>query len=494
MNKSIIIIGAGIAGLSAGCYAQMNGYTPQIFEQHNLPGGVCTSWKRKGYTFDCCIHNLGGSGEASEFHRVWRELGAIPARPMIAYDELVQVEDGTHIFTVFADIDKLEAHMKTLSPADVKAIEEFANTARRFTNFKLFSAAIAGTWGFIKALMSSPSLMKWARINMQQYATRFTDPFLRKAFPTVMYDSDGIPMIILLNFLAEMHKCDLGWPVGGSLEFSKAIAARYQQLGGTLHYKSHVTTILVESDKVVGVILADGTEHRADIVVSNADGRTTIFDMLGGKYTDERIRAYYAKPPERQPFTVQVSFGVNRNISGEPHALVLFLEKPVTIMDGDVDRLDVELTSHDPSMAPPGKGVIKVVLNSSYAYWKSLYLTYEAYEAEKQRVAETLADALEKRFPRFKEQVEVVDVATPMTFERYTGAWQGFQAQAPIEGFSDFLNFLRGKGWCRTLPGLKNFYMIGQWAGDFGLANAAVSGRNLIKRICKSDGKRFRVD
>jgi phytoene dehydrogenase-like protein len=494
MRKSVIIIGAGIAGLSAGCYAQMNGYTTHIFEQHVTPGGVCTSWKRKGYTFDCCIHNLGGSGEASEFHRVWQELGAIPARPMIAYDEFVQVEDGTHVFTVFTDIDKLEMHMKTLSHADAEVIKEFTNAARRFTSFKLFSAPITGTWGFIKALAGSPSLMKWARINLQQYAARFTDPFLQKAFPTVMYDFESAPMMFLLNFLASMHKRDLGWPVGGSLEFSKAIAARYQELGGTFHYKSRVATILVENDKAVGVVLADGTEHRADIVISNADGRTTIFDMLGGRYTNERIREYYTQPVERQPFTVHVSFGVNRDISGEPHALVLFLKKPVTIMDGDVDRLEVELTSHDASMAPPGKGVIKVVLNSSYAYWKRLYPTYEEYEAEKQRVAETLADELEMRFPGFKEQIEVVDVATPMTFERYTGAWQGFQAWPPGESFSELLNVLRGQGWWRTLPGLKNFYMIGQWAGDFGLANAAVSGRNVIKRICKSDGKRFRAE
>jgi phytoene dehydrogenase-like protein len=144
MPNSIIIIGAGMAGLSAGCYAQMNGYMTQIFERHNLPGGVCTSWKRKGYTFDCCIHNLGGSGEASEFHRVWRELGTVPARPMIAYDELVQVEDGTHVFTVFADIDKLEAHMKTLSPADVKVIEGFANATRRFTNSNSFLPQLQG--------------------------------------------------------------------------------------------------------------------------------------------------------------------------------------------------------------------------------------------------------------------------------------------------------------------------------------------------------------
>src|SRR3989304_2375133 len=51
-TQSIIIIGAGIAGLSAGCYGQMNGYKTRIFELHDKPGGLCTAWKRKGYTFD----------------------------------------------------------------------------------------------------------------------------------------------------------------------------------------------------------------------------------------------------------------------------------------------------------------------------------------------------------------------------------------------------------------------------------------------------------
>ncbi|MCK4323768.1 MAG: NAD(P)/FAD-dependent oxidoreductase, partial [Armatimonadetes bacterium] len=56
MDKSIIIIGAGIAGLSAGCYARMNGYRTTIFEMHDKPGGLCTSWKRRGYTIDGCLH------------------------------------------------------------------------------------------------------------------------------------------------------------------------------------------------------------------------------------------------------------------------------------------------------------------------------------------------------------------------------------------------------------------------------------------------------
>jgi len=143
MLKSLIIIGAGTSGLSAGCYAQMNGYFTQIFEQHTAPGGVCTSWKRKGYTFDRCIHNLAGSSEATKLHRIWRELGAVPTRSMISYDEFVQIEDGANVFTVSANIDLLESHMKALSPRDADVIEELINAARRFTGFELFSLPLA---------------------------------------------------------------------------------------------------------------------------------------------------------------------------------------------------------------------------------------------------------------------------------------------------------------------------------------------------------------
>lgn len=73
-EKSIIIIGGGIAGLSAGCYGQMNGFRTRIFEMHKKPGGHCTSWKRQGYVVDGCIHWLVGSRPGSGFHRIWEDL------------------------------------------------------------------------------------------------------------------------------------------------------------------------------------------------------------------------------------------------------------------------------------------------------------------------------------------------------------------------------------------------------------------------------------
>ena len=81
-NSSILIIGAGLAGLSTGCYAQMNGYKTQIFEMSNKPGGVCVSWKRKDYNFDYAVHNVFGISKkptGTIYNRLWDELGATKA-------------------------------------------------------------------------------------------------------------------------------------------------------------------------------------------------------------------------------------------------------------------------------------------------------------------------------------------------------------------------------------------------------------------------------
>ncbi|MCJ7666486.1 MAG: NAD(P)/FAD-dependent oxidoreductase, partial [Actinobacteria bacterium] len=75
MKKKIVIIGGGIAGLSTGCYAQLNGYDSEIYEMHTMPGGVCTSWKRGDYLFDHCLHWVLGSNKGTSLYPIFKELG-----------------------------------------------------------------------------------------------------------------------------------------------------------------------------------------------------------------------------------------------------------------------------------------------------------------------------------------------------------------------------------------------------------------------------------
>ncbi len=502
MSKSIIIIGAGIAGLSAGCYGQMNGYRTQVFELHDKPGGLCTAWKRKEYTFDGCIHWLVGSGAGSSFNRIWQELGATQGRQFVDHEEFVRVEgEGGKTFIVYTNIDRLEQHMKELAPADAEVIEEFAGALRRFTRFGDAMGQPGGSPSLLGAVKTAyrmlpfmPLLRKYGKITVQDYVTRFSDPFLRHAFGAI-FGLPGFPMMAVMMTLAWMHNRDAGYPIGGSLDFARGIERRYLDLGGEIHYGARVEEILVEADRAVGVRLAGGAddgrprEHRADIVISAADGHATIFDMLAGRYADDKIRGYYEEWPIFQPI-VQVSLGVARDLSAEPQMVSFPLEPPLTIAGEARERMGVRHFCDDPTMAPPGKSAVVVSFDSDYAYWQELHRERERYDAEKKDIAVKVIAQLEKRLPGIEDQVEVVDVATPITTERYTGNWQG-----SIEGWmitAETMGMMMGKGMDKTLPGLENFYMVGQWVEPGGgVPTAAGSGRRVIQMICKRDGKRF---
>ncbi len=492
-ERSLIIIGAGIGGLSAGCYARLNGYRAQIFEMHSQSGGVCTGWRRKGYTFDGCMHHLAGCLPGSPLYHMWQDLGAMP-RTIYYPEDLICIEgtDGRR-FTVYIDIDRLEQHMLELSPGDATVIREFTQAARRFARFSMMDMVLAKPWQMLGLLPHLGFLGRWGKVTLEQYSERFSDPFLRRAFPMIQYDLPGIPALVALMFVAGCHTRSLAWPAGGSLAFVQSIERRFRDLGGELYLKSRVVEVLVEpgprGDRAVGVRLEDGSEHHADTVISNADGHATIFGLLGGRYTNDLIRSYYDQVPAEQGMGLHVSLGVARDLTQEPHALVLWLPEPVTIA-GDVrDRLDLELYAFAPEMAPVGKTVVKAHFPGNYAYWRNLREQGAAYNEEKQRIAETVIALLERRFPGLRQQVEAVDVATPLTIERYAGSFHGLQAW-PVPNQSP-MDALSGKGLSRTLPGLDQFYMVGQWAGGLGLPNVAAMGRKAVEDLCKRDGCRF---
>lgn len=120
-DNSIIIIGAGFAGLAAGIYSQINGYKTQIFEMHTLPGGLCTSWEREGYTIDGCIHWLAGSSPDSRMHDMYEEVGLIKGTEIINMDEFMHLEspDG-RVLTFYTDVNRLEKHLlkKNINPLE----------------------------------------------------------------------------------------------------------------------------------------------------------------------------------------------------------------------------------------------------------------------------------------------------------------------------------------------------------------------------------------
>ena len=490
-DKSMIIIGAGLAGLATGCYGQMNGYKTKIFERQDKPGGVCVSWKRKGYTFDYAIHNLFGITPDSLNNNLWRELGALRGLETYSFREFVQVENSDgKVFTAYTNLDELQKHMEELAPNDQKKISEFVKACRRFSGYDLFAAMSGGLGTKIRMLPLLGSLMKYSKITVEDYSKGFSDPFLQKAFSTIQYDLPEVPVIIPMIFMATMNKGDGGWPIGGSSALSKNIEKRYLELGGQIAYHSQVVKIIVENNTAIGVQLEDGSQHFADLVVSAADGYSTIFNMLEGKYVSDSIRTYYDSYPKTLPFGFEVWYGVNQDFSGEPHALVLFQDNPLTIEGREYDRLSVEIFNFDPSFAPSGKTVVKVVVDSDYDYWLKLSDDTKACNKEKKKLADLIADRIDKRFPGFTKNVEAVDIVTPISVEHWTAAYRGYCVPYPAP--EEIAKEVTKNGVSKTLPGLQGFHMVGQWAGGMnGLATVCLMGRNLVRQLCKKDHKEF---
>ena len=502
MTETILIIGAGVAGLAAGCYAQMNGYRSKIFELHDIPGGLCTAWERENFIFDGCIHYLFGSAAGQPFANIWQELGAIQGRPMIHHEEFMRITapDGRTLIG-YCDPDRLESHLKQLSPQDHKVIEEFAQGVRVFKSFDMSQLSAKprslmkpsdGMRMGRKMLPFVMPLARWGLLSAQDFANRFKDPFLRRAI-SLMFAWEQIPLMAGLSLLAYMQQHNAGFPAGGSLEFARAIERRYIELGGEIHYKSQVEKILVETngkrgeDRAAGVRLYNDVEHRGDYILSAADGRATIYEMLAGKYTNRKIDNYYEGNLPIHSI-VQVSLGVNRDLSNDPHWVTYLLDQPVTIAGKEQREIGMKHYCFDPSLAPAGKSAIEVMLPSDYGYWQRIY-GHKLYDTEQIQVANQVIEQLEKIYPGIQEQIEVTDVATPLSYERYTGNWLGATC-----GFLPTKETLRMMiaGVAKTLPGLDNFYMAGQWVEPGGsVSSAAMSGRQAIQLICHADGKEF---
>jgi len=386
--------------------------------------------------------------------------------------------------------------MLAISPADAKLIKEFIRIIFGPDMMKAASLKPAELKNLFDKLKLIPAILplirifiKYNKVTLQEFASRFKDPFMREAI-RFFIDAPGWPMprfpLMVMAGYVKSGVTEAGTPLGGSQKVAFHIAGLYKKLGGEIHYKTHVNDLIIENNKVVGIKMKDGSEHWADKVIWAGDGHTLIFDILGGKYMNDRIRNMYDNWIPVKPI-VHVMIGVNMDLSKEPHRTVFEAEEPITIAGHEHRWLTVLHHCFDKSMAPAGKSAVEVWFDTEYDYWEELAKDRIKYNAEKQRIADYTIRQLEKRWPGFSSKTEVIDVPTPTTYMRYTGNWKG----SPDGWYltPDNINEMEP---LRTLPGIEGLHMVGQWTTTFsGTVIAALSGRQVIQLICKKEAKKF---
>jgi phytoene dehydrogenase-like protein len=473
----------------------MNSYQSHIFEHHTVPGGVAACWKRQGYLVDGGIHFVMGHKPDTSLYELYYELGIAQATrfvDMTTYGRFTDEASGRSV-EVTQNLDRLADDLKALSPADARVIDELIAGARAMKGLDMSEMGmskppeLAGPLEQLKEMWGMRRLFKYmigkyAR-PVADYVQAIHDPWLRQCIKYLFMPE--VPVWFVFMILALVADEQLGFIEGGCLDFVLPIERRYKELGGQVTYRATVEEILVENDRAAGVRLADGSEHRADVVVSAADGYSTIFKMLGGRYVNGKIESRYRNWKLIRPM-VMVSFGVAREFADEPWMSIIMLEQPFTVGNQSIDGIMVRIFNYSDRFAPPGKTVIQASFETEWDFWNELQKDRPRYDAEKERVAAEVLERLEAHYPGILSQVEMTDVATPYTTWRYTrnhqGAYMGWLPTPEV-----IMTQIP-----RTLPGLANFYMAGQWVmPGGGVPPCLYSGQHVVQLLCHRDGKPF---
>ncbi|MDP4094563.1 MAG: NAD(P)/FAD-dependent oxidoreductase, partial [Bacillota bacterium] len=254
--KKIIIVGAGIAGLTAGIYAIRSGFDVTIYESHTIPGGASTSWRRKGYLFEGGMHWLTGSSPKNPLYRVWREVNAIRDDvPVYNRDPFLAFDYNGRTAYLYRDIEKLRQHFLELSPQDEKEINRFCRDIRKFSKLSMPVMDIRGVKVKNKSSMSFkgllsilPALLRmsfYTKQTAKEFVSRFKSPLIRLLLENIIipdYCSSG-----MIFTIATLASGDGGYPEGGSLGMANRMAEYFKNLGGTIEYSKAVSKVSVQN-------------------------------------------------------------------------------------------------------------------------------------------------------------------------------------------------------------------------------------------------------
>lgn len=493
MKKKIIIVGAGVSGLSAGIHALLKGFEVEIYESHNLVGGLCTAWNRKGYEIDGCIHWLSGSKRGTPLYSAWEICGALSEETEVVNHEHISsyMNPNGDIYYLYSDIRKMEDELLRISPEDEKEIKHFIRTVKAFQGMcppcekpeEMMS--FFDKIKFVLPYISKGKEMQFGmNISIADYVQRFKSPIIRNLLLSTT------PDIIMANALFFMlglrSDGDGGWVQGGSLRFTQRMQQRFEKLGGKLFLKNEVSKIVIENGQSVGIQLkGKNITVEADYIVPAIDIHTLLGKLLENKYHIPYFEERFAQP-QKYPLVsaTLVAIAVEANLNHRPHSITFEAKDEIRVGETNYKFLAFNHYAYDPDFSPNGNTLVEFIFpDYDYDYWKKLReKSEEEYSVEKKRIGELLLTELQRVYPETVGKVKLLDVATPLTFKRYCHAYKGAYMSFLTTAGTKQTNY---KG---TIDGIDKLYLAGQWVvPDGGLPGAVINGKFAIQRICKRE-------
>ncbi len=488
MSKKVVVVGAGLAGLSAGCYARMCGFDVHVLEHAPEPGGMCTSWSRAPYTVDGCIHWLAGAGAAGAFRSVYQELGIlrdVVCRPLTQFERFEDPQAGWAV-ELGPDLGALRSWLEANGPEDHGAIAQLYRAIERCAELPLalapheltsFADGMRQLW---EARKLAPALVEMRASICAWSEAAFRSAALRSLFRAVLHPE--MPAWLLPVLLHMVGNGQLARPVGGSGMLRDAVVRRFRELGGLLSLNTTVDEIVVNDGAAQGVRLQDGTLLEAGAVICTASAHETQLRLLAGRPLDGSQRKRLDEWRTFDPI-VMVSIGVATPLADQPSTVIVRQAEPLIVGGRANEWLLMRVFNDAPWAAPAGHTVVQTLLATRYDDWAS---AGAHYQDAKRELAEQVIERFSARMPQIRDAVRMVDVATPLTFWRWGRAWRGaYEGWLPTP-HNVFTRI------SKRVHGVDGLYLAGQWVEPGGgVPPALLSGRQAVQLLAHDFGVPF---
>lgn len=467
MQYDVIIVGSGIGGLVCGCYLAKAGLKVLVVEQHNKPGGCCTSFNRQGYRFDVGVHYLGSLGNGT-LRQILDELEIdLPTARIDPTDKIIMPD-----FTIYlrARIEDTIAEFKRCFPKEARNIDKFLQL--------IFIKDFASVYKKLNKITFEKVLDEFFR----DRRLKSVWSFLLNNIGLSAKTAAAIPAIILFR----EYILDSGhYPIGGIQAFPNKLVEKLNSLNGKVILSKKVVKIITTGQEKK-VILNDGQEISAKVIVSNADATETFKELLD-------VRAKEAKIVDKMktsPSLFLVYLGLKGNLENT-------LKEKVNIWYSssyDSDRIYSDMSrklviknlksivctfpsTHDVSLSNKEKSTATLFI---YAPFK----TREFWEKNKFKTGEMMIDKAAEIMPGLKESIDIKIYGTPYDFYRYTFNKNG----AFVGWLSDLKHTVE-----LSLPqktSVKNLYLAGHWCtmghlGYGGIPKVAFSGKKAAMMVLR---------
>ncbi len=288
MSKKIIIIGSGFGGLGAAARLAARGYNVEIFEKRDKLGGRAYVYEMDGFKFD-------GGPTVVTAPFMFDDIFELAGRKREDYIEFVQLDPFYRIFNHEGrrfdyndDPDFIKSEIEKWNPADKAGYDSFISTTKAIFEKGFVELADKPFLSIGDMLKVAPDLIKLQSYkSVYKYASQFIEnDFLRQVFsfhPLLIggnpFDSSSI--YAMIHYLE--RKWGIHFAMGGTGAIVDGLAKLIEELGGKFHLNTEVEEILVNGRSATGIRLADGTIHKADHVISNADVAWTYLNMIPSK-------------------------------------------------------------------------------------------------------------------------------------------------------------------------------------------------------------------